>query len=48
MRKIRKRTVFILFFLIIFPACIIGYAYFVEPNLLTVKSLSVKTEKEVF
>lgn len=47
MRRIIKRTVLGMTLLIILLLGVIGYAYFIEPNLLRVKCLSVETEKNV-
>ena len=47
MRKIIKRTFLLMLLFVILLSGMIGYAYFIEPNLLRVKRLTIETEKEV-
>lgn len=48
MRRIMKRKVLLLILWIILLLGVIGYAYFIEPNLLRVKCFSIETEKEIY
>lgn len=43
----KKRLFLVLFIIIITPFLILGYARFIEPNLLTVKSLEIRTKKPI-
>ena len=47
MRKIIKRTFLLMLLFVILLSGMIGYAYFIEPNLLRVKRLTIEPEKEV-
>lgn len=43
----KKRLLFVFLIIIIVPLLILGYARFVEPNLLTVKSFTIQTKKPI-